>query len=262
MWDLHAVSSGGGTTLTDIGTILLGGDRATVAGVPVKSHARLVRWGGLTTIADTIFELRLLNNDMQNPRLGQYFQLGASSLLGAINVETDVVSGGQRLISMRQNTGAANNIGYTTDYYADVPGWTPNGDYSGAVIDSEAASAALVAITWGETAWAPTVTLESGQYAILGAWVNVATNYGLLRFTHNDFSGFLPGFAFADTSNPAVARAVDSRWSNFLPDGYQFVALGECPVFTATQEATGLGFQLAAITADTPRVHIHVKKLS
>jgi hypothetical protein len=262
MLDFHAVSSGGGTTLTGISTIAAGGDGQTVAGIPIKPGGYLAYWGGFTTIADTIRELQMLNNDMANPRLGEYFVFGASSALGAKTVKTFLNSQNQRLISMRQNTGGANNLGFYIDEYPNIKPFIPANPFKNRTILSLSAIGALTAITWNTgNAVSPTVPLVAAQYAILGVWANAMTNYGAVRFQHSDFQGFKPGIPIADQTNTAAARAVDPN-PTILPEGYQFVAMGDCPVFTATTQGPGLTVDLIAITADSPIITLNLQQIN
>jgi hypothetical protein len=272
MLDLHALSSGGGTSLTNIGTIAAGGDGQVVAGVPIASGATLVSWGGLTTIADTIKELKLNSQDLLDNPNGLDFLSGGAAL-GIKNIYTQLPYGlGQRAIGMSQNTAGANNLGYFLDYYPGPPGiiqgpslLTGNnateGDYSTTY------SGALTAITWKSQAFNPSTAIPAGRYAILGAEVSALTNYALLRFQHADFGPFLPGFPVVDP-NVAVARAVappDPLLFNYPL--YQFSFLSQLlgkpvePIFTVGPGNTGLSFQVIAITADTPQVNIRLMKV-
>ncbi len=272
MLDLHALSSGGGTSLTAIATILLGGDGATVAGVPVAGGANLVSWGGLTTIADTIKELKLVSQDQLDPVNGQDFVNG-SAAAGVMNLWDYLkFAAGARSLSMAQNTAGANNIGYLLDLYAGGPvsqhplygveskNWDGSTVYGGA----------LTALTWKQQAFNPTNAIPAGKYAIQGAWCSSLTNYALIRFRHADFGVFAPGFPVADP-NIAAARAVlPGIGQDLLVDyaGYQFSYMSEklkvpCePVFTVQANATGLNFEMAAITADTPEVILNLVKVS
>lgn len=271
MLDIHAVSSGGGTSLTTIGTILLGGDGATVAGVPVAGGAALIGWGGLTTIADTIKELKLVSQDQLDPVNGEDFVSGSAA--AGIQHVWDYLKfkAGARTLSMSQNTAGANNMGYFLDLYPGGPvqkhpiygmdgeNWYGSTVYGGA----------LTALTWKQQAFNPTNAIPAGKYAIQGAWVSALTNYGVIRFRHADFGVFAPGFPVADP-NVAAARAVlPGIGSDILTTyaGYQFSYLSEklgipCePVFTVQANATGLNFETAAITADTPEVILNLVKV-
>ncbi len=274
MLDLHAVTSGGGTALTAISTIAAGGDGASAAGVPIASGATLVTWGGLTTIADTIKELKLVSQDLSDSVNGSDYVLGGTAT--GIEIEYDNLPfyTGARNISMAQNTAGANNIGFTIDQYASggasnitsepLYGGLPNrtGMYP------QVFGAALTAITWGSQKFAPTNAIPAGKYSIKGAKVSSLTNYALVRFQHADFGPFLPGFPVVDP-NITLARAV-APCSDLLFSypGYQFawcsVIFGvPCePVFTVQAGGTGLNIQVLAITADTPQVELYLTKVA
>lgn len=272
MIDLHANSSGGGTSLTAISTIAAGGDGQTVAGVPIAPTPVLAYWGGFTTIADTIKQLQLTTQDQWDPINGENFLPGASSLAGIINKSTWIpYKTGQRNVSMSQNTAGANNIAYYIDYSpANAPvaavrlsKHIPN------QITLWTTLGADTAITWNTgNAFAPTTAIPNGYYAILGCWVNALTNYGLVRFRHADFGLFRPGFPVLDQTNTAVANAVLPKDEFLLYQGYQFIHLCRmlnapvCPVFRATNAGTGLSFDALTITTDTPMVGINIAKVA
>lgn len=273
MFDLHALSSGGSTGgLGAVGTILLGGDGQTVAGVPIQTRPppTLRMWGAMTTIADTIEQLRLRSKDMIDEQNAQLFNYGASSLLGYQIVHDSLAyRGSARTIDIDQNTGAANAMAFLLDHYRGVPedrNIARLGKLTGnKIITIQLFASALTAITWGNQALNVTnglqTQLKQGRYAILGAWINALTNYALLRFSHNSFGKFTPGFPILDKTNTALANAVAVKDDFFNHDGYQFVYLGECPIFDAGPEGTGLTIQAASITADTPRVTLNLAKV-
>jgi hypothetical protein len=270
MLDLHALTSGGGTALTNIGNIALGGDGQIVAGVPIASNATLIGWGGMTTIADTIKELKLNSQDLIDNPNGEDFLSGGTAL-GIKHVWDNVPYGlGQRQIGMAQNTAGANNIGYTLDWYPGGPvdGPTPLPGLGNKTARYSTTTGVLTAITWKSTAFNPSTAIPAGKYRLLGAEVSALTNYGLIRFQHADFGPFLPGFPVADP-NAAAARAVlppDPLILNYPL--YQFTLLTQqvgqpCePIFTVGPGNTGLNFQLIAITADTPQVNINIVKVA
>lgn len=270
--DLHAVSSGGGTSLTSISTIAAGGDGATVAGVPIAPGATLAYWGSLTTIADTILETKLASQDMWDPINGEDFSPGASSLLGIYMKTTWIpYKTGQRQISQSQNTGGANNLGFTLDWSASTPP-VPMKALSRHVPNqielSTTFGGALTAITWGNQAFAPSTAIPNGYYSILGCKVNALTNYAIIRFRHADFGLFRPGFPVLDTTNKAVANAVLPKDLFMTYEGYQFTHLTRelgspcCPTFRVTNAGTGLSFDMIAITADTPIVNVIIAKVA
>jgi hypothetical protein len=277
--DLRAVSSTGGTSLTSIATVLLGGDGQTVAGVPVTTNppATLIGWGGMTTIADTIKEIQMQSLDQLDDINVEDFTPGASSLIGYQHFWDNLpYRTAARVLKMAQNTGAANNIGYYMDLYPITTGQAGQviaqslgrfGPTAATWIGSTTYGGALTAVTWKQQALAPTTVMPAGRYAILGAKVNALTNYGLLRFRHADFGTFAPGIPVLDMTNTAAANAVLPKDPFFLHEGNQFVYLSEilqqpmCPVFTVTAQGTGLQFEMAAITADTPIVTLNLRKV-
>jgi hypothetical protein len=270
MLDIHALSSGGHqTTLANISTILLGGDGATVAGVPVAGGAALIGWGTMTTIADTIAEQKLTSQDQLDPVNGEDLVAG-SAALGLWHVKDYLkFAAGARTLAQAQNTGAANNMGYLMDLYPGGPvqqhpmygtdgkNWYGSTVYGGA----------LTALTWKQQAFNPTNAIPAGKYAIQGVWVSALTNYALIRFRHADFGVFAPGFPVVDP-NIAAARAVLPLEDLLLKPGYQFSYLSELyktpcePVFTVQANATGLNFEMAAITADTPEVILNLVRVA
>jgi len=241
---------------------MLGQDGASVAGVPIGGGARLVGWGGLTTIADTIKELKLATQDQLDTANGEDIVTGGAAA-GIIH-QHDYLSfaRGARNISMAQNTAGANNVGYTLDVY---PGG-PVGQHTYYGVDgknwkgSTVFSGALTALTWKSQAFAPSPAMPAGKYAIQGVIVSSLTNYALVRFQHADFGAFLPGVPVVDP-NAAIARAVAPGYGqDLLVDncGYQFTYLSQVfstpmePIFTVQANATGLNVQVASITGDTP----------
>ena len=274
MLDLHALSSGGSLqpTLGAVGTILLGGDGVSAAGVPIDNGANLVGWGALTTIADTIAKLQLLSQDQLDPINGQNLAFGATSVLGILH-QYDFLpyKTGVRSFNIAQVTAAANCIVYLLDYYPQAPKEPPvqvdkygrmagNGQYSTTY------GGALTALTWKQQAFAPSPLLPTGKYAILGCWVDALTNYALIRFRHANFGTFAPGFPVVDTSLATVRATVNGE-ELFMNNGYQFWLLSErlkkpsCPVFNVTAQGTGLNLEMAAITADTPIVTVNLAKV-
>jgi hypothetical protein len=274
MLDIHAVTSGGGTAITAISTIAAGGDNASAAGVPLASGATLVTWGGLTTIADTIKELKLVSQDLIDSVNGEDYTTGGAAS-GILSIYDNLpFYTGARNISMAQNTAGANNIGFTIDQYSSAGqsnitqeplyGGLPNRN----AMYSQVFGAALTAITWGSQKFAPTNAIPAGKYSIKGAWVSSLTNYALIRFQHADFGPFTPGFPVADP-NAAIARAV-APGSDLLFSypGYQFAWLSIIlgvpaePVFTVQAGGTGLNIQCLDITADTPQVFLNLTKVA
>jgi len=272
--DTHAVTSGGNTATAltasggtgNVATIALGGDGATVAGLPIdttKLAATLVQWGGLTTIADTIEDLQLYTQDQWDNVNGEWITPGASSLLGSIVQETYIpYQKGKRVISMQQNTAAANNVGFFTDAYYDSQVEVHMGFSfpQNKVVRSTTYGGALTALTWRSQAFTPTQMPPDGKYVLLGVSVNALTNHALIRFQHSDFNQYLPGFPVIDQMNTTVANAVLPKWGIYQQTGRQFAYMSQqsgqpmCPVFHIKAGQSGLNFQMLSITADTPIV--------
>lgn len=225
----------------------------------------------MTTIADTIKELKLVSQDQLDPVNGEDIVTGgtASGLLHLYDYLK--FAAGARTVSMAQNTGAANNMAYLMDLYPGGPvqkhaiygvdgkNWYGSTTYGGA----------LTALTWKQQAFNPTNAIPAGKYAIQGCWASSLTNYALIRFRHADFGVFAPGFPVAD-ANITLARAVTPGAGADLTlayAGYQFSYLSEKfgvplePVFTVQANATGLNFEMSAITADTPQVILNLVKV-
>jgi len=232
-----------------------------------------VGWGGLTTIADTIKEIQLVSQDQLDPINGEDWTPGASSLVGIAHFWDDLIyDKGVRTINMAQNTGAANNIGYYMDNYPD-PTKSPNmnipqyGRQSANGFYSTTYGGALTAITWKQQAFAPTKPIPAGRYAIKGVTVSALTNYALIRFRHADFGAFAPGFPVLDLTNTALANAVAPKDPLLLNQNLQFCYLSDilnkpmCPTFTVSNQGTGLQFEMASITADTPIVELSLSKV-
>lgn len=239
--------------------------------MPVAGGAALVGWGGLTTIADTIKELKLVSQDQLDPVNGEDIVTG-SAASGIISVWDYLkFAAGARSVSMAQNTGGANNMAYLLDLYPQGPtqrhpvygvdghNWYGSTVYGGA----------LTALTWKQQAFNPTNAIPAGKYAIQGAWCSSLTNYGLIRFRHADFGVFAPGFPVVDPNVAAARASVPGIGQDLLTvySGYQFSYLSQLlgvpcePVFTVQANATGLNFEMAAITADTPEVILNLVKV-
>jgi len=282
MLDIHAQTSTGNTATAltnsggtgNVGTIALGGDGATIAGLPIdttKNAAKLIMWGGMTTIADTIEDIQLYAQDQWDNVNGEWFTPGASSLIGLFSKETYLpYAKGRRIVSMQQNTGAANNLAFMLDLYEDTgKAQCVMGELfpANSVIRTGVFGAALTAQTWGTTAWAPAAVPPDGKYALLGVYPNALTNYAVMRFTHNDFGQYSPGFPIVDQTNSAVANAVLPKYSFFTHQGWQFATLSRmanrplCPVFTIKSGTTGLTIDALSITACTPVYTLNLQAL-
>jgi hypothetical protein len=280
--DIRALSSAGGTTLTQIATAAAGDAQQSIAGSPVQGNKAtmtpaLIGWGGMTTIADTIRELQLVDTDQVDSKNAEYFVPGASSILGYAHRWTQLpYQGSVRQIFMRQNTGAANNLGYTMDMYPAPPGQgrVPISRFLPNQVEVTQAGNAITAVTWNTaTTLAPTNPIIDGLWAILGLTVSALTNYAIVRFNHTSFGSFRPGIPVVDETNTLgdasnnAAQAPLYRDPFFLHQGYQFVYLSEIlgqsviPVFKAANGATGLEIDAIAITADTPIFTLRLAKV-
>ncbi len=292
--DLHAVSSAGNTSALAAGgsvgvmsTILPGGDGATVAGVPIAPNANLFSWGVITTAADTIYEAQMTSQDQWDPLNGEWISNTTTGIEVNVNKSTWLkYRTGARNIAVRQNTGAANVMGYTMDVSDSA---TAMGAGSGKlqsivghrnianqIVRSFVFGGALTAITWGSQAFAPTPAIPNGYYAILGCKVSeIGANYNaLIRFRHADFGLFRPGFPVQDLTASVgdaatnAAQYIHQSDTFFDYQMYQFTHLSNvlgmpcCPVFRATNAGTGLSVDMASITADTPRVTLNLAKVA
>ncbi|MDA4119553.1 MAG: hypothetical protein OK436_03100, partial [Thaumarchaeota archaeon] len=215
---------------------------------------------------------QLVDTDMVDSKNSEYLVLGASSLLGIIHRWTNLpYQGSVRQIFMRQNTGGANNLGYTMDLYPSPnqsQGKVPISRFLPNQVEVTQAGNAITAITWNTaTTLAPTNPIIDGLWAILGAKVSALTNYAIIRFNHTLFGNYRPGFPVIDFTNTAVANAVTPKDPLFLNDGYQFVHISELlgqsviPVFKAANGATGLEIDAIAITGDTPTITLRLAKV-
>jgi hypothetical protein len=265
--DLHVCTNSGSTTGAACATIPAG-DGQSAAGVPIAPNATLVDWGAMTTVADTLKSLQLLSQDQIDPINGETLTLGASSKLGIMNQYTNLpYKTGKRTITIAQNTGANPMAGYFIDVYPAGASMMLKRAVANRIVINQTMGA-LTAITWGTTAFAPTTPPPVGSYAILGAWTEAWTNYGLLRFAHADFGAYQPGFPNAAYVDVAAADAKPIIDKIFLDQGYQFVSLSEtlgvpcCPVFRVTSTGTGLTIAGFAITADTPIVILNLAKVA
>jgi hypothetical protein len=281
MLDVHVLTSGGATSLTNVGTIP-SNDGAVTAGIPVSAGAQLIGYGALDTIADTIKEVKFTApGDIFNNENGLDDVTGGTAS-GIIHYWANIpYSVGQRQIAVASNTGAANTMVYTIDLYPGGPvggpsPWIgpgrvassgfPNSSNYGTY--STVFSGALTAITYGTVSLGPTNPLPTGKYQILGAKVSSLTNYAIIRFLHNDFGPLAPGFPVVDP-NVTIARAntpLDPLFT--VAQGHQFTYLSQLlggpvePYFTVQPGATGLRFQVIAITADTPQVTVNLVKVA
>ncbi len=213
----------------------------------------------------------MISYDLPDQINGEDYLFSSSSLLGLLHVPDNIpYVKGARVIKSSQNTGAANNFAYTIDYYADKQGATITGSkHAGNRVSfKQAFAGALTAKTWGTVPVAPTSTPPDGKYALLGVEVYGLTNYALLRFQHNDWGSYQPGFPVIDVADTALANAVSPKEDFFTWDRFQFVKLGQdigvpcCPVFTIAKATTGLTAWCLDLVADTPSIIFNLSKVS
>jgi hypothetical protein len=275
MLDLHGtqVTPGAVLVLSANPTVpLLGNDGQTVAGVPVDpKNAILMGWGGISPTADTIANIKLTSQDLDDPINGITVTPGAANLTNIWHMASKLkYERGSRTITMGTNTGVVAGLVYYLDayqggpvdpgtYFPDRPVITPVTTFGGA----------LTALTWGSQAYTPATSLPEGKYAILGAWVAAIANAALIRFQHSDFNGFLPGFPVANYETISTASWDKIMKTDILmaSAGWQFKLLSDltgspmCPVFSAGPSGTGLVIQAAAAQADTPTVILNLNKV-
>ena len=272
MLDLHA-------NLTTPGLVLVGGigpgvvaagDGQTNPGVPLDDNAELIAFGFLAPTADSISRIKLSSTDLPDPTNGIQNAPGATSLiLGTFQYAKVPYKGGQRVLTASTNVGVVAGTGLLLDNY---PGNCVMGNRAGVnMVGQEVATtfgAALVANTWGAMAWAPANPLPAGKYAILGAYCSAITNVAAIRFRHNSFGGKTPGFPVVN-SNLSCILGIQLCDKNpiWFDSGYQFVSIGEmlgipsCPVFTVTNQGTGLTIEMIAAQACTPVVSLLLAKV-
>lgn len=274
MLDLHAVTGtpGATTSLTNLATICAN-DKAVVAGVPIAPKARLILWGSLSLVANTIYLTRLQSQDQIDPLNGETINLGTASLQNEAHKYTNLpYESGARIISQTTNTAqTATSIGFTEDYFEGL-GMSIDGRGLRFAPNQIAIRQTLnvnVAVTWVTTGLAPTTALPNGKYALLGAYVAVLTDPAILRFEHADFGKVMPGFPIVENGASAILGAQKGMKDELMTaHGYQFVVLSELtgkpcvPVFNVTNAGTGLNIQCIAPTnTDTPQVTLNLVRV-
>lgn len=273
MLDIHAVTGtpGATTTLTALGTICPN-DKQVVAGVPISDKARLIIWGSLSLVANTIYLTRLQSQDQIDPLNGERVNLGTASLQNEFHKYTNLpYQAGARVISQTTNTAqTATSIGFTMDHYeapSTVLGkelrFAPNQISIGQTLNVN------VAVTWVTTGFAPATAIPNGKYALLGARVALLTDPALIRFEHADFGKFTPGFPVVEEGASAILGFQKGTKDELLTaQGYQFIIMSELtgkpcvPVFSVSNAGTGLNIQMVAPTnTDTPQVTLNLVKV-
>lgn len=274
MLDLHAVqcTPGAALVLGNAGTaVALGGDGATVAGVPIADGAILVCHGANSVTANTIANYKLSSQDLPDPLNAIQLLPGAASLLNQVYHFTKLpYKRGGRTAQLGTNTGVGACLTWLLDAYSGGP--VIDGDYcmpQPVVPPFVTFGSASVTLTWNTNAYNPTIALPAGKYAILGAWGSAITNAAILRFSHSDFGGFKPGFPIVNYETISTSTW-DKQWKSDLTlnaHGYQFVYLSHIlktpcvPVFTAQQIGTGLNMEFCSVQTDTPVIGLNLAKV-
>ncbi len=273
MLDVHAllITPGAVAVLGADGTVAAGGDGASSPGVPVGPGAVLKAWGFNSTTADSIASIRLRSQDMVDPIDGIQYSPGTSSILVQhLDYTTLPYSKGTRSINVGTNVGVVAGHGFLIDEYGNGGGCVAGkSDMGGEIqVGGTTFSGALTANTWGSQPFVA-ANLPAGKYAILGAYVHAITNVALIRFRHNSFKGYLPGFPVANASI-ATATTVDIAARDPMiqaRNGEQFIHLSEklgiacCPIFEVTNAGTGLSIEMMDVVADTPVVNLVIAKV-
>lgn len=271
MLDVHVISGtpGAATVLgAAFATIAPGGDGQSVAGVPIRNDATLRMWGGLSIAANTIGNIKLQSQDQVDPINGETYTAGAASLLNIMLFWNKLkYKSGVRSITMGTNTGVDAASAFLIDEYPGGP-LVPGGDNI-VVAPVLTFGGALTIGQWGQLAFAPTVALPNGKYAILGAYVGAVSYGAVIRFRHADFGQFAPGFPVAnfETISTSTWDKIDKDSLLLAQTGYQFVYLSkelggaQCPVFSVSNAGTGLTIEVCSRVADTPTVTLVLAKV-
>ena len=271
MIDLHAISGtpGAAMTLGAAFATLAVNDLCPVAGIPMRSDATLLMWGGSAIVADTIANMKLISQDCIDPINGENFSLGTASLKNLISKYTNIpFKSGGRIFTMGTNTGVTAALAYTLDYYGSGP-TVGSMRFAQNQIQIPQTLNTDVALTWTTTPFAPATPIPNGKYALLGIILSKSTGGHGIRFQHADFGQFLPGFLLNDSVASAILGVQEGMNDAVATDiGFQFCALSELlgkpsvPVFTVSNAATGLNIQsVAAANTDTPVVTLNLAKV-
>jgi hypothetical protein len=273
MLDVHAllVTPGAGVVLGADGAVAAGGDGCSSPGVPIGGGAVLKMWGFNSTTADSIANIRLRSQDMVDPVDGITYTPGTTAIqVQHFDYTTLQYIKGTRSLNVGTNTGVVAGVGFLIDQYSGGAGCVQGkSDIGGEVmVGPTTFGGALTADTWGTQPFVAG-NLPAGKYAILGCYVSAITNVALIRFSHNSFKGFKPGFPVAN-ANLATATTVDIAMKDPLVQdrvGGQFIYLSEelgvpcCPVFEATNAGTGLAIEINDVIADTPIVNLCIARV-
>lgn len=247
-------------------------DGNPVPNVPMKPGARLIGYGMLSATADSIARLKLASLDQVDQQNGEDISPGAASLWVGFHKWTNLkYQAGARLITAGTNVGVVAGTAYTIDYYdakndmgGDRAYFLPN-----QIMPPSITFAGAIGVnTYTTNPVQPTLPLPNGRYAILGAWTTAFANVIGLRFTHNDFEGFEPGFPCLNTELTAAAtQDVCNKDPIWLAQGYQFCHMSEktgldcIPTFTVSNASTGLSMKAIAAQTCTPVVTVNLAKV-
>lgn len=270
-----------GVIITPGAVLVLGAPSATVCvndgdpvpGVPMKPNSRLIGWGMLAPTADSIARLKLASLDMVDQQNGEEISPGAASLWCGFHKWTNLpYKAGARLITAGTNVGVVAGTAYTMDFLdmgaKDIGGskgyFLPNQ----IMIPSITFGNAVGVNTFTSNPVQPTLPLPNGKYAILGIWATAYANVMAFRFAHSDFEGLEPGFPVVNQELAAAATLdlvnKDLLW---LRQGYQFAYMSELtgldciPVFTVSNNSTGLTIKGVAAQTATPVVTVNLAKV-
>jgi hypothetical protein len=272
MLDVHAnlTTPGAVLVLGNPGAVAVG-DGAQTAGVPIGPDAQLRMWGFQAPTADSIANVKLTSLDMNDPVNGITFTPGAASLLCQHFDYTKLpYKKGPRLITAGTNVGVVAGTSYLIDEYSGGKCVKVDPGSGGEImVGAITFGGALTANQWGSVAWTPTNVIPEGEYAILGAFVTALTNVALVRFVHNSFQGYKPGFPVVDAELAlATTMQIGARDDLVMTQaGEQFVYLSEklktacCPVFKVTNAGTGLSVEVIAAQACTPVINLVIARV-
>ena len=275
MLDIHTVSGtpGATTTITALSTTVSVNDGAPVAGVPIRNDARLILWGSLSLVANTIYLTQLLSQDQVDSINGEVVNLGTASLRNEMHKFTNLpYKSGARTIGQSTNTAqTATSLAQTLDHYPGGAVMGANGlRFAPNQIALRQTLNVNVAITWVSTGLAPAQPIPNGKYALLGVYVALLTDPAVIRFQHADFQGLLPGFPVVEGGASSILGLQKGAGDELMTDqGYQFLTLSKVtgkpcvPVFTVNNAATGLIIQMIAPTnTDTPQITLNLVKVA
>ena len=275
MLDIHTVSGtpGATTALAALNTTPSVNDGAPVAGIPIRTDARLILWGSTSLVANTIYLTQLLSQDQIDSINGEVINLGTAGLRNEMHKFTNLpYKQGARNVGQTTNTAqSATSLAILLDHYSGGPVIGASGlRFAPNQLALRQTLNVNVAITWVSTGFAPAQPIPNGKYALLGVYVAVLTDPAVIRFQHADFQGLLPGFPIVEGGASSILGLQKGTGDKLMTDqGYQFVTLSEVtgkpcvPVFTVNNAATGLIIQMIAPTnTDTPQLTLNLVKVA